>query len=143
MKQFEMAVDVVPGDIDELNHVNNLVYLRWGAQVAHAHVAELSKHVAHEGIGWVVLRHEIDYKKSALLGDRIRLVTRMGESRRLSFTRHTDIVRESDGALLAQIKSTYCPIRLADNRPINVSAAFREAYTQAWEGPEQVAGTGH
>lgn len=131
MKCYEMLVDVIEQDIDELNHVNNLVYLRWGAMVADAHVRSLQAVVPHEGIGWVVLRHEIDYKKSALLGDRIRLSTRMGESRKLSFTRHTDIVREADHALLAQIKSTYCPIRLSDNKPINVSAEFREAYSQS------------
>ena len=26
---FEMIVSVLPGDMDEQNHVNNTVYLRW------------------------------------------------------------------------------------------------------------------
>ena len=34
---FEMPVSVVPGDIDEQNHVNNTVYLRWVQDVATAH----------------------------------------------------------------------------------------------------------
>ncbi len=31
---FEMIVSVLPGDIDEKNHVNNTVYLRWIQDVA-------------------------------------------------------------------------------------------------------------
>src|SRR5207247_4087917 len=34
---FEMIVPVLPGDIDEQNHVNNTVYLRWVQDVATAH----------------------------------------------------------------------------------------------------------
>ncbi len=34
---FEMTVSVLPADIDEQNHVNNVVYLRWVQEVATAH----------------------------------------------------------------------------------------------------------
>src|SRR5437016_6791822 len=34
---FEMTVSVLPNDIDEQNHVNNTVYLRWVQEVATAH----------------------------------------------------------------------------------------------------------
>ena len=34
---FEMTVSVMPEDIDEQNHVNNTVYLRWVQEVATAH----------------------------------------------------------------------------------------------------------
>ena len=34
---FEMTVPVLPGDIDEQNHVNNIVYLRWVQDIAIAH----------------------------------------------------------------------------------------------------------
>ena len=34
---FEITVSVMPGDIDEQNHVNNTVYLRWVQEVATAH----------------------------------------------------------------------------------------------------------
>jgi len=34
---FEKSVSVMPEDIDEQNHVNNTVYLRWVQEVATAH----------------------------------------------------------------------------------------------------------
>lgn len=131
MTSFELVVDVQPEDIDELNHVNNLVYLRWGAQVAHAHVAAIRRTLDHNGLGWVALRHEIDYKKSALLGDRVRLLTTMGPAQKLSFTRRTRMLRVGDEALLAVLVSTYCPIRLDSGKPTAVSVEFRSAYSSA------------
>ena len=57
----------MPEDIDEQNHVNNTVYLRWVQEVATAHWEAIASSEAQEGIGWVVLRHEIDYKTPACL----------------------------------------------------------------------------
>jgi hypothetical protein len=59
---FEMTVPVLSGDIDEQNHVNNTVYLRWVQDVATAHWRAIASPEAQQMIGWVVLRHEIDYK---------------------------------------------------------------------------------
>ncbi|MEI4878467.1 acyl-CoA thioesterase, partial [Klebsiella pneumoniae] len=60
-----MTLSVTPGDIDEQNHVNNTVYLRWVQEVATAHWCAVARAQAQENIGWVVLRHEIDYKTPA------------------------------------------------------------------------------
>ena len=66
-----MTVSVMPRDIDEQNHVNNTVYLRWVQEVATAHWQALASNEAQEGIGWVVVRHEIDNKTPACLGDNV------------------------------------------------------------------------
>jgi hypothetical protein len=60
-----MIVPVVAADIDEQNHVNNTVYLRWVQDVAVAHWREIACREAQNTIGWLVLRHEIDYKAMA------------------------------------------------------------------------------
>jgi len=77
---FEMIVSVSPGDIDEQNHVNNTVYLRWVQEVATGHWRAVASREARESIGWVVLRHEIDYKAPASLNDEIVLRTWVGQS---------------------------------------------------------------
>ena len=58
--RFEMIVSVLPADIDEQDHVNNTVYLRWVQDVATAHWRAVASPEAQKTIGWVVLRHEID-----------------------------------------------------------------------------------
>src|SRR5204862_697120 len=89
-----MIVSFLPGDIDEQNHVNNIVYLRWVQDVATAHWKTLASAESQAVIGWIVLRHEIDYKMPASLGDEIVLRTWVGKASRLKFERFTEIRRE-------------------------------------------------
>ena len=36
-ERYELTFSVAPGDIDELGHVNNTVYVRWVQEAAIAH----------------------------------------------------------------------------------------------------------
>jgi len=126
---FEIVVPVLPADIDEQNHVNNTVYLRWVQDVATAHWRTIASREAQETIGWVVLRHEIDYKAPATLGDEIVLRTWVGEATRLTFERFTEIRRNRDHALLSKARTLWCPINTQTNRPIRVSAEVRAQFS--------------
>ena len=126
---FEMTVSVSRGDIDEQNHVNNIVYLRWVQDVATAHWQAVASPEAQEGIGWVVLRHEIDYKTPAALGDKIILRTWIGKATRLTFERFTEIRRNGDGQLLSKARTLWCPINAQTGRPMRVPAEVRVQFS--------------
>ena len=124
-----MTVPVLPSDIDEQNHVNNTVYLRWVQDVATAHWRALASAEAQAAIGWVVLRHEIDYKTPATLDDEIVLRTWVGKATRLTFERFTEIRRKSDRQLLSQARTLWCPIDMQNGRPMRVSAEVRAQFS--------------
>jgi acyl-CoA thioester hydrolase len=126
---FEMIVPVLPGDIDEQNHVNNTVYLRWVQDVATAHWRAVASPKAQETVGWVVLRHEIDYKAAATLGDEVVLRTWVGKATRLTFERLTEIRRNQDGWLLSKARTLWCPIDAQTGRPVRVSADVRAQFS--------------
>jgi acyl-CoA thioester hydrolase len=126
---FEINVSVLPGDIDEQNHVNNTVYLRWVQEVASAHWQAIASDEAQEGIRWVVLRHEIDYKAPACLGDEVVLRTWVGKATRLTFERFTEIRRRSDGQLLSTARTLWCPINAQTGRPVRVPIEVREQFS--------------
>jgi acyl-CoA thioester hydrolase len=126
---FEMVVSVVAADIDQQNHVNNTVYVRWVQDVATAHWRAIAGAKAQEIIGWVVLRHEIDYKAAAALGDEIVLRTWVGKATRLTFERFTEIRRESDRQLLSQARTLWCPINARTGRPMRVPAEVRAQFS--------------
>src|SRR5438128_9852383 len=102
---FEMIILVLPSDIDEQNHVNNTVYLRWVQDVATAHWRAIASPEAQETIGWGVLRHEIDYKTPAALGDEIVLHTWVGKATRLTFERFAEIRGNADGQLFSNART--------------------------------------
>jgi acyl-CoA thioester hydrolase len=126
---FEITVPVLPNDIDEQNHVNNTVYVRWVQQVATAHWRALANSEAQASIGWVVLRHEIDYKGPACFGDEIVLRTWVGKATRITFERFTEIRRRSDCQLLSKARTLWCPINAQTGRPMRVSAEVREQFS--------------
>jgi len=126
---FEMTVSVLPADIDEQNHVNNTVYLRWVQDVATAHWQAVASSEAQETIGWVVLRHEIDYKNPAALDDKIVLRTWVGKATRLTFERFTEIRRNFDGQLLSKARTLWCPINAQTGRPMRVPAEVRVQFS--------------
>lgn len=126
---FELTVSVAPADIDELGHVNNTVYLRWVQEVATAHWRAGATAEAQAQIYWVVLRHEIDYKTAALLGDEVLLRTWVGIASRLTFERHTEISRSGDGSLFARARTLWCPVNSATGRPTRVSTEVRAQFS--------------
>lgn len=128
---FEIVVRVSESDIDGQDHVNNVIYLRWAQEVATAHWERLAPAEAAESVGWVVLRHEIDYKAAALRGDELRVRTWVGTLEGLSFERHTEIIRATDDKLLARARTLWCPINPETGRPRRVSAEVRAAFSRA------------
>ena len=100
--RFELPIHVQEADIDELGHVNNVTYVRWVQDAAVAHWTSAAPAAEQARLFWIVLRHEIDYRQAAHLGDEIVARTWVGTATRLRFERHTEILRAQDGCLLAR-----------------------------------------
>jgi acyl-CoA thioester hydrolase len=126
---FELRLAVQPADIDQIGHVNNITYLRWVQEVAEAHWKAVAPAADQVRLLWVVLRHEIDYRKPALLGDAIIARTWVGSATGVRFERFTEVLRASDRAMLAQARTLWCPIDAQTGRPVGVSAAVRACFS--------------
>src|SRR4051812_36162596 len=132
--EFEIPISVQPADIDELGHVNNIVYLRWVQEAAIAHWRAIAPAADQEKLLWIVLRHEIDYRQAAHLGDAAIVRTWVGGASRLKFERHTEVLRAADGVLLAKALTIWCPIDAHSGRPSPVSPEVRAIFSVAAQG---------
>jgi acyl-CoA thioester hydrolase len=126
---FELAIRIQPSDIDELGHVNNVVYLRWVQDVAVAHWRSAATPAQQADVVWVVVRHEIDYKHAARPGDEIVARTWVGPAAKHTFERNTEILRAKDRRLLARARTLWCPVDAATGKPKQVGADVREAFS--------------
>ena len=126
---FTLIVAVLSEDIDEQNHVNNMVYLRWVQEIAIAHWRAIASPEAQAAVSWVVLRHEIEYKSPAVLGDEVELRTWVGKATRLTFERFTEIRRKNETRLLAKARTLWCPIDPQTARPTRVSNEVRSQFS--------------
>ena len=125
---FELMIEVEPADIDALGHVNNVAYLRWVQDVAVAHWKAAAAAEDQAKLLWVVVRHEIDYKHPAHLGDQIVARTWVGTASRVRFERHTELLRAGDRCLLAKARTLWCAVDAA-GRPASVSPDVRARFS--------------
>lgn len=140
--RYDLPIEVKSDDIDIFDHVNNVVYVRWIQDVATAHWNAAATREQVEAIGWVVVRHEIDYLRSAVLGDEIVARTWVGTAKKNIFERHTEILRMSDMKVLARACSYWCPIDLTTLKPVRVGADVHERFSVPEAAQEQSNGGG-
>ena len=64
---FQKIIVVRKEHLDQLSHVNNVVWLKWGQDMTEAHWKSKTTPVIEEMYFWVVLNHFIEYKRPVFL----------------------------------------------------------------------------
>ena len=124
--KFSQEFFVSRADIDEQSHVNNVAYVKWIQDVAVAHWFSITTEEIRAKYTWVVLRHEIDYKKQAFENEEITVTTWVGEPTRISLERFTEIMRGED--LLVKARSVWCLIDRQTSKPTRITAELKELF---------------
>jgi acyl-CoA thioester hydrolase len=118
---FTLNFTPVPADIDENGHVNNVVYVRWIQDMATSHWHARQPAEEQEKWAWIVLRHEIDYRRALMPGETATARTWVAETP--EGPRFDRFVRIDgpDGAMCAQSRTVWCMIDQATGRPKRVT----------------------
>jgi acyl-CoA thioester hydrolase len=124
--KFSQSFHVPPSDIDEQGHVNNVAYLRWIQDVAVAHWFHRATKEEQARFAWVVVRHEIDYKKQAFENEEITVTTWVGEWTKVTCERFTEITRGSD--LLVKGRTIWCMLDRETAKPARISGELIERF---------------
>lgn len=119
MNIFVEKRKVVSSEIDEYNHVNNVVYVQWIQDVADAHWKLLIKDVPKPDYVWFVVRHEINYKGQAKLDDEVTITTWIGKTEGVKSIRHVEIKKGEE--LLVKSETTFCLLDAKTQRPRRVT----------------------
>ena len=125
--KFSHSFRVTPDDIDAQGHVNNVAYLRWIQDVAVAHWLDAATAEMQARFSWVVIRHEIDYKKQAFNGDEVTALTWVGEWTRVRCERFTDLRRGDD--ILVQSRTLWCMLDRDGGKPARIDRSLIERFS--------------
>ncbi len=122
MNRYEMTITAQAGDIDELGHVNNAVWVRWIQDVATTHWRAAADAAHVDAYLWVVTRHEIDYLRGLTEGESVTARTWVGDAPKgARFDRHIEFVG-ADGKVHVRSRTTWAIIDRATGRPLRVPA---------------------
>jgi len=125
--KFSHTFRVSAADIDEQSHVNNVAFVRWIQDVAVAHWFHQTTKEQQEKLAWVVLRHEIDYKKPAFENDEVTATTWVGEWTAVTCERFTEIYRGED--LLVKSRTIWCMLDRKTSKPSKISSNLKERFS--------------
>lgn len=132
-QRFRFDWEVTASDLDALQHVNNLQYLRWclKAAVAHsAHVGWSSERYHESGYGFIVREHQIKYRLPAVLGDQVVIETWIATMERVASTRRYHVLRKSDGRRLAEAETKWVYVNLRTLELTRIPVAIQQAFAQ-------------
>ena len=118
---FTRTFTPAPDDIDANGHVNNVVYVRWIQDMATSHWNARQPAEEQARWAWIVLRHEIDYRRALMPGETASARTWVAETP--EGPRFDRFVRIDgpDGAMCAQARTVWCMIDQATGRPKRVT----------------------
>lgn len=122
---------VVDADLDDLQHVNNISYLKWmqSAAVEHSAIQGWPATAYHAlGSGWVVRSHFIEYLVPARLGDEIVIRTWIADMKKATSLRRFQILRARDNALLAKSATDWAFIDYRTGMPKRIPVEISQAF---------------
>lgn len=123
-----MPITVQSSDIDQLNHVNNTVCLKWVQDISEEHWRKQTSDEIQEQYIWMVLEHHIKYKKQAVLGDEITAVTYVQEMTGVRSIRHVEFYK--DNQLLVECHSHWCMLDAESHKPKRVPEEVKELFRE-------------
>ena len=128
---FDLALTVSAEHIDQLGHVNNVVYVQWMQDVATAHIEQLGLGIQHYlelKHAMVAVEHQVQYRKAAFQGEQIILRTWLSRIDALYSVRQYVFYRPQDQSILFTGSTKWACVEIATGRPKRMSPTFTHAY---------------
>ncbi len=120
---IETREEVMFFDTDCGGVVHNIAYLRMIETCRTRLAAKLGmdlKSMSETQIFPVVVRTEIDYRRSAKLGDWLSIRGRLEEVARARFWCAFEMIRESDGQLLVTARQALALVKMPEGKPVRL-----------------------
>ncbi len=130
---FETEISVRPDDIDFLNHVHSSKYFDYVLaarydQMARCYGFSMEQFIAR-GLGWVVKEAHIEHKRPLMMGDRVRVQTRVAEFGKDGVRVEFVMLRHASGKICSQGWSYYTLVELATGRAAALPSDVVEKYS--------------
>ena len=107
--------------IDHFNHVNNLVYVRWALEISKEHWNSFTTKDIQNTYGWMIMEHNLTYKRQAKLGDELVLNTHIQDYSTATSVRKTELVFKESNQLIFQSIAKWCFVKLDTQKPTRIT----------------------
>ena len=127
MNTYVILKKVTPNDLDDLNHVNNVVYIQWIQEISKKHWQEVVKDNALNYI-WVVRRHDVTYYNASKLEDEIEISTRIIDTKGPISYRQVEMKNNKTKKLIVNAITEWCLLHSKTLKPIRVPENIKSLF---------------
>jgi len=106
--------------IDHFNHVNNLAYVRWALEISKEHWNSSTTKDIQSTYGWMILNHNLTYKKQAKLGDELLITTHIQENSTATSVRRTEVLFKHNNQVIFESLAKWCFVKLDTQKPAKI-----------------------
>jgi acyl-CoA thioester hydrolase len=117
---YSKTIVVDESVIDHFNHVNNLAYVRWALEISKEHWNSFTSEDIQNTYGWMILKHELTYKKQAKLGDELLIKTHIHENSTATSVRKTEILFKHNNKIIFESLAQWCFVKLDTQKPTRI-----------------------
>jgi acyl-CoA thioester hydrolase len=119
--RYKKTIIVQSQHLDEVQHVNNVIYVQWMQDIASEHWNIFVSEKLKNDVLWMIKRHEVDYYNQAFLGDVLEMETWTGDYTNVTWKRHYEITRPSDNKKIISAASIWIPLDRKTQRPRRIN----------------------
>lgn len=125
---FSKTIEVQEEAIDHFNHVNNLVYIKWVLEISKEHWNSFSPKTIRDQFGWMILKHEMHYKRQAQLKDKLVIETWIDDVSTATSVRKTIITDKTKKTLIFESEAQWCFVNLKTRKPSRLTSDILNPY---------------
>ena len=128
---FTLQFTIPDSAIDQIGHVNNVMYVQWMQDIAVHHYEFIGGIPPTQAIGaiWVVREHHVEYLLPAYAGEVIEAQTWVVNIRRVRSLRRYRFLRQSDGQVLVKGETDWVFIDAKTGLPRRIPEQVASLFT--------------
>lgn len=125
---YSKEIQVPDEAIDEVGHVNNVVYLEWILMISAEHWNRTIPEEIRKDYMWVVLNHFISYKNPAFQNENLLIQTWVEEMEGVKSKRRVEIRNKDNGKILVEATTLWCLIDAISKRPKRITPELAQDF---------------
>jgi len=124
----QKRIVVKSADIDELNHVNNVVYLSWVQDIAKEHWQIRASQEILNQYKWVVVNHKITYKKPLKIHQKALIKTQVFDNAKGALWGRMVWIYDDSEVLVAEANTQWCLVDTQFFKPRRITDEIKSVF---------------
>ncbi|MAJ50950.1 MAG: thioesterase [Flammeovirgaceae bacterium] len=125
---YQKTIFVKRADIDEFDHVNNVIYVKWVQDIAKEHWQISASQEIVNQYKWVVVNHNIFYKKPLKIHQKVFIKTQVFDNAKGALWGRMVWIYDDSEVLMAEANTQWCLVDAQSFKPRRITDEIKSVF---------------